>query len=215
MAPDAGGSIPAEPERQPDAPVGDYPMHDPAVAGDEVEPKPNTTMENLLKCDGRRFRANIQRKECDGKIRVENGRVYMCQNVEDGTGRCKDKLGYMFAWYIGCGRKEDIEENGVTDFHLLPTTAAEIESYKDWQVGDKISRNGMMWKVIFRSGKLVVCEKENGRASTNYTCDELYDEGFRLVAEPEPEDDTVELTMDEIAKKVGVPVEKLRIKKQE
>lgn len=36
MAPDAGGGIPAEPERQPDAPVGDYPVHDPAVAGNEI-----------------------------------------------------------------------------------------------------------------------------------------------------------------------------------
>lgn len=36
LRPDAGGGIPAESERQPDAPVGDYPMHDPAVAGNEV-----------------------------------------------------------------------------------------------------------------------------------------------------------------------------------
>ena len=94
-------------------------------------------------------------------------------------------------------------------------TASEIEAYKDWQVGDKITKSGMTMEVIFRSGKLVVCELANGAASFNYTCDELYNFGYRLVADPEPEDDKVELTLDEIAKKVGISVEKLRIKKEE
>lgn len=34
-------------------------------------------MENLLKCDGRRFRAKIHDTECEGKIRVEYGRIYL------------------------------------------------------------------------------------------------------------------------------------------
>ena len=65
-------------------------------------------------------------------------------------------------------------------------TASEIEAYKDWQVGDKITKSGMTMEVIFRSGKLVVCELANGAASFNYTCDELYNFGYRLVADPEP-----------------------------
>ena len=92
-------------------------------------------------------------------------------------------------------------------------TAAEIEACKDWQVGDRIRNGSYTQEVIFRSGKLVVCEKEDGCASYNYTCNELYDKGFRLVADP-IEEETVELTMDEIAKKVGIPVKKLRIKKE-
>lgn len=171
-------------------------------------------MENLLKCDGRRFRAKIGDVKCDGKIRVENGRVYMCQNVADGTDRCKNKLGYMFAWCIGCGCEKDIENNGVTDFRLIGMTAAEIEAYKDWQVGDKVTDVIRVWEVIFRSGELVVCKDKDGDATGNYTCNELYRRGFRLVADPEPEDETVELTLDQIAKKVGIPVEKLRIKKE-
>lgn len=98
---------------------------------------------------------------------------------------------------------------------MYPTTASEIEAYKDWQVGDKIAKAEGEMEVIFRSGELVICKFRKGYASPNYTCDELYDAGWRLVADPEPEDETVELTMDEIAKKVGVPVEKLRIKKEE
>lgn len=103
----------------------------------------------------------------------------------------------------------------VSELELYPTTASKIEAYKDWQVGDKMTKSGETMEVIFRSGKLVVCELGNGEASSNYTCDELYDDGWRLVADPEPGDETVEMTLDEIAKKVGVPVDKLRIKKEE
>ncbi len=171
-------------------------------------------MENLLNCNGRRFRAKIGDVKCDGKIRVENGRVYMSQNVVDGTSRCKNKLGYRFAWCIGCGSEEDIENNRVSDFRLLGMTASEIEAYKDWQVGDKMTDMDTTMEVIFRSGKLVVCELEDGTASFNFTCDELYRNGWRLVADPEPDDETVELTMDQIADKFGIEPGKLRIKKK-
>lgn len=173
-----------------------------------------TTMENLLNCDRRRFRANIHGKECKGNICIEDGKVYLCQNIINGTDRCKNKLGYMFAWCIGCGCEEDIENTGVTDFRLLGMTPSEIEAYKDWQVGDKIKFGDRVWEVIFRSGELVVCKNSVGGATPNFTCEDLYNKGFRLVADPEPEDETVELTMDEIAEKVGIPVEKLRIKKE-
>ncbi|WP_410261270.1 hypothetical protein [Alistipes putredinis] len=53
------------------------------------------------------------------------------------------------------------------------------------------------------------------RALTNYTCDELYKKGFRLVADPAPKEEIVEVTMDEIAKLKGVPVERLRMKKED
>lgn len=96
---------------------------------------------------------------------------------------------------------------------MYPLTAAEIEAYNDWQVGDKIADGDDVFEVIFRSGEMVVCKGEDRKAYGPFICDELYDGGWRLVADPEPEDETVELTMDEIAKKVGVPVGKLRIKK--
>lgn len=93
-------------------------------------------------------------------------------------------------------------------------TAADIEAYKDWQVGDKMTKYGPIWEVIFRAGELVVCKSKN-KATGVYTCDQLYDYGFRLVADPEPEDETLELTLDEIAEKFGIKPENLRIKKQE
>lgn len=171
-------------------------------------------MENLLKCDGRRFRAKIGSKLCEGKIRVERGYVYLCQNVENGFD-CINKLGYKYSFHVGDGSMYNLRAQEVNDFCLLDMTASEIEAYKDWQVGDKIAYRNYKWEVIFRSGELVVCKNMLGGATSNYTCEDLYNTGFRLVAEPAPEDDTVELTMDEIAEKVGVPVEKLRIKKEE
>ena len=59
--------------------------------------------------------------------------------------------------------------------------------------------------MIFRAGE---------NATFNHTCDELYRLGFRLVYEPDPESEIVEVTMDEIAKMKGIPVERLHIKKE-
>lgn len=173
-----------------------------------------TTMENLLKCDGRRFRAKIYGTICEGNIKVLGDTVYLYQNIA-GTKLNKKQFGYERCVGVGIGDENSLAIGYITNFHLLPRSAAEIEAYKDWQVGDKVTDGGRVWEVIFRSGELVVCKKECGRATTNYTCDELYSYGFRLVADPEPEDETVELTMDEIAEKFGIKPENLRIKKEE
>ena len=124
-------------------------------------------------------------------------------------------MGYKYSWIVSDDGDVKLSTFDVEDLILLGMTAAEIEAYKDWQVGDKVTNGINDWEVIFRSGKLVVCEKGDGCASTNHTCDELYDDGFRLVADPEPEDEMVELTLDEIAEKFGIKPENLRIKKEE
>lgn len=91
----------------------------------------------------------------------------------------------------------------------------EIEEYKDWQVGDKITKGRDVFEVIFRSGEVVILKNNDGLAEGPFTCDEIYNDGSRLVAEPAPEsDDSVEVSMAEVAEKLGVPVEKLRIKKE-
>lgn len=178
-------------------------------------------MKNLLKCDGRRFRAKIEGTPCEGKIRVEDGCAYLCQNEEDGTD-CYDKLGYEYSWLVVDGSHEELVSHDVTDFQLLPTTASEIEAYKDWQVGDKVSRPDVdgpdVMEVIFRFGKVVILESVKYKTAELFTCDELYNEGFRLVADPEPEVQSVELTLydlvKEAAEKRGIPISKIRIKKE-
>ena len=177
----------------------------------------NTTMVNLLSCDGRRFRCKINGMPVEGKVRVEGNKVYLCQNKHDGND-ADDKLGYKYSWEVTSG----FEQNHVTEFKILPPcTAEEIEAYKDWQVRDKIMRGVCLYEVIFRSGELVILKSLNdsifnqkGEASSNYTCDELYRKGYRLIVDPAPEEEIVEVTMDEIAGKMGVPVERLRVKKE-
>lgn len=162
-------------------------------------------MENLLNCNGRRFRAKIEGVECDGKIRVEDGLVYLCQNEKSGIS-CTNKFGYKYSWVM--------PSISVSELELYPNTAAEIEAYKDWQVGDKVTDCDRVWEVIFRSGELVCARKIPAELLqtipvTNYT-------DTVSVSSPEPEpEETLELTMDEIAEKFGIKPENLRIKKEE
>lgn len=72
----------------------------------------------------------------------------------------------------------------IREFEIVPR---DPETYRDWQVGDSllnedISSSGELpdGRVIFRSGEFVVIADWQGNASP-YTCDELYDEGYRLV----------------------------------
>ena len=90
-------------------------------------------MENLLQCDGRRFRCKINETPAEGKIRVENNNVYLCQNEMDGA-EADDKYGYKYSWSVSSGSKESLALNYISDFVLTPSTPDEIESYKDWQV---------------------------------------------------------------------------------
>lgn len=142
-------------------------------------------MENLFNCNGLGFRAKINGEECEGKIRVEHGVVYLCQNKQDGYF-CRDKFGYKYSWYVGDGSDEFLARNRVTEFQFLDMTSAEIEAYKDFKVGDIVCNGATQMKVIYRSGDLVVLQLENGRASKNYTVTELYDDGWRLKS-PRPE----------------------------
>lgn len=178
-------------------------------------------MENLLQCDGRRFRCKINETPAEGKIRVENGNVYLCQNEMDGA-EARDKYGYKYSWSVSSGSKESLALNHISNFVLTPSTPDEIESYKDWQVGDKIRCDagvasltlGSHGEIIFRSGELVVA-KLGDCASPNFTCDDLHRVGYRLDVEPLSEEEkTVEISMDEIAEKWGISKDQLRIKKE-
>jgi len=169
-------------------------------------------MKNLLNRNGRKFSAKIKGDYVEGLIRVEDGRVYLCQNKRDGAD-CDDKLGFKYSWSVRDGSRDALDDTGITDLRLCPMTAEQIEDYKDWQIGDKITYDTETLEVIFRGGELVVCKDSDDEALSNYTCNELHKCGYRLVVEPEKEE-IIEVTMDEIAKMKGVPVERLHIKKE-
>jgi hypothetical protein len=133
-----------------------------------------------------------------------------------------DKYGYKYSWNVSSGSKEYLAYNHISDFVLIPSTPDEIESYKDWQVGDKIRCDagvasltlGLYGEIIFRCGELVVA-KFRDCASPNFTCDDLHRVGYRLDIETLSEEEkTIEISMDEIAEKWGISKDQLRIKKE-
>lgn len=72
--------------------------------------------ENLLDCHGMRFRAKIMEEECEGVITVEDGSIFLCQDIASGAC-CKDRQGYQYSWvYIYEDSSIDLF---VTNFELL------------------------------------------------------------------------------------------------
>lgn len=175
-----------------------------------VEYKEEKVMENLLNCKGKKFRCKIDGLYVEGRIQVEKDMAFLCQNIKDGV-ECEDKLGYTYSWYVGTGNKVYLSISNVTNFEIIGMTKEEIENYKDWQVGDKIiHKDGSKGKIIFRSGEFVAFTFNDNVAYSNFTAKGLYNRGWRLDEKP-MEESFVEMTMEEIAKLKGIPVEKLRI----
>lgn len=176
-------------------------------------------MENLLNCNGQFFLAKIKGEVVTGRITVEDGYAYLCQDIFDGKD-CLNKRGYKYSWIVRDGSKKGLTENKVSYFKLIPSLPEYIEQYKDWRVGDVVKLLDEYeigfdepHEVIFRSGELVILKNKDGEASENYTCDQLHKYGFRLVPPKiEEYEQEVTLTMDEIAEKFGIPVDKIRIK---
>lgn len=76
---------------------------------------------DLLQCDGRRFRANIEGVECEGKIRVDydiDYGVYLCNDQKDNAWRAISKFEYRGAWFMRTDRPNF--NISITDFELLP-----------------------------------------------------------------------------------------------
>lgn len=64
--------------------------------------KNQLTHEQLLKMDGVSVECEIRGiKITDAKIRVENGEIFICQNIVMGSGECDYKNGYEYSWFIG------------------------------------------------------------------------------------------------------------------
>lgn len=164
-------------------------------------------MKHLLNCHGKRFRAKIEGVEVEGKITVEDGYAFLCQNEKDGK-YCDEKHGYKYSWAAYYPYMPSLTHD-VTDLQFLkPKSPEEIESYMDWQEGDVlVGKDGYEFgTVIFRHGKLVVLERNGGNASSNYTCQELHNEGWRLKSEPK-----TKLTKQQIAEKFGLSVDQIEI----
>ena len=186
------------------------------ILGKIFKSQQNDITMDLFKCNGRKFKAVIAGTPCEGRIKVENGEVYLCQDERDGAD-CRDKLGYKYSWVASRNGKINFDASSinVTDFRLGNMSEEEIEAYKDWQVGDKVrdKKDDLDMEIIFRSGELVVCKLANDEATRNFTCEELHRLGYRLVTEVMEEPETVEKSVADIEKELGMKAGTLRIKK--
>lgn len=164
----------------------------------------------------RKSRANVNYYRfliCHRFIRCNFGRLDNRQDI-DGMGR------FTFE-DVSCPIKGECKYAGIICSPEFDTrlTERQKEVMKLYMVGDRLRKkdgSSRTIDVIFRFGELIVGKFiDTRRALTNYTCDELYEDGFRLIVDPAPEEEIVEVTMDEIAKLKGVPVERLRVKKED
>ena len=142
-----------------------------------------TLPENLLNYAGYKFTCDIDgTKDIEGEIQVEKDRVFLCQNSKNGVS-ADNKRGYKYSWGVDRGTADDLKQTDVSNLKLYLNNI-DVDTYKDWRVGDKIVYKGEdRAEIIFCSGELVVYKfkgKGGEIASFNRTCDELYNEGWRL-----------------------------------
>ena len=124
---------------------------------------------DLTKCNNCRFRAEISNTEpVSGRIVVDKSKVYLMDENRNYIGLLSLD-GEELMCFNGCG---------FTDFEIVPR---DPETYRDWQVGDTIeySDNYSTGRIIFRGGDFVAADIKG--TCNCYTCDELFNEGYRLV----------------------------------
>ena len=141
-----------------------------------------------------KFSCEIKGNEVEGRLQVEEGQVYLCQNAYDGI-KCRDKLGYDYSWSIGKGILEGIRDAGVTNLKLDPLTLDDI------QVGDEIEKY-YKYAVLARIDNKVWLS--SSRESDGIATIEYLKECGYTVVQPEPE--VKELTLNEVIKELGYDI---------
>lgn len=133
------------------------------------------TYEFLRKCHGLRFKAERNGNDIEGIIKVEKDGIALFYG--------EDTLDNFDYFHRECGVRlvsaTGFDWRGVSDFEIVPR---DPETYKDWQVGDRIIEDSICRSVIFRCGEVVLFRHSNGNCCGGpYTCEELYNLGYRLV----------------------------------
>jgi predicted GTPase len=71
-----------------------------------------------------------------GVIRVENGKVYLCQNTKDGLS-CKEKYGFTYSWVVGDGSPSALSSHDICS--LMITQALGVVNLYFCEIGNKIT----------------------------------------------------------------------------
>jgi hypothetical protein len=160
---------------------------------------------NMTFKHGQKVKCEIYGREItDARISInKSGIPYICQNKEDGIA-ADDKLGYEYSWMLN----KDFTGYSATNLRLAE------KSFDNPEVGDEYRDaygNGRF--VLGVSGRVIHLSMFTGKNSVgdSFTKEELIKYGYTIVQDKEEE--VTELTLDEIAKKFGKDVSKIKIKK--
>ena len=147
----------------------------------------------------------------DARISIDrDGRLYVCQNIKKG-GVAYNKLSYKYSWYL-LSKNDDYYDGReeVANLKFFPRTLDTLEE------GDVLlDPDGCKFMVLGICGKVYFLSEENDFSRAAYypcTLEELKEDYTLKQEEVEQEEQIQELTLEEIADKMGIPVEKLRIK---
>jgi hypothetical protein len=158
---------------------------------------------------GRKLKCKIKGVQIDdAKVSVDSrGRVYICSNEGNADEyHTNNKLGYRHSWLLyGIGEAPCDDHYSVTDIVFLDRTIEDV------QEGDVVvDEDGYNRKVLGRCGDVVFLSSTIMHEA--YSC--VLSVGDLRKGNYKIKQDTpiTEVTLQEVADKMGVPVEQLRIK---
>lgn len=161
--------------------------------------------------DGMRVKGKVYGEDFEGMLRIDEvGWVYVCQNVSEGS-YADDLKGYEYSRCL-CRKNDDFEhwDEYITDLESID----EPTELRAMKVGDiVIDEFDDKRKVLEVLTNTFMCSFVNDFTQILgwYTFEEGEKQGWKIKGQEEEE--TVELTHEEIAEKFGVDVDKLRIRK--
>lgn len=176
---------------------------------------PTTTIPYSRFKHGQRVTCKIKKRSeypkyiSDAKISIdEDGSLFICQNMCRGLS-ADNKLGYEYSWNITIGKK-DFTEGGddVTELKILDRTMDDLE------IGDEINTPTGNKTVLAVCGKLFFLSKTSlpDQLDDGYTLAEIMDRSGWILKQEVFVDPIKEFTLQEVADKMGIAVDKLRIK---
>lgn len=163
-----------------------------------------TTPDQIKKLKhGQKVKCNIDSSKIDdAKVSIDsNGEIFICQNIKDGCD-ADNKLGYKYSWTA--------DSSVVTNL----ITVVDKTNLEDMEVGDiLIDTYNNESKVLAICGQAFLTTSTNLIDASRgwYSFQEAKNKGCKFKDTPK-EENLVKLTLEEIAKKLSIPVDTLRIK---
>lgn len=176
-------------------------------------------MRDLTQKDiGRKFSAIISGIPSKGKIQYDRGTYFLCQNERDGSA-CKNKLGYKFSWAIEDGKVCNLQRNAVKKLRIQVISKEDSDQEKVFDEGDVLVNNEVPNSEVIIDGKIgetLICRSVSMDALTMGEpflshSEKLFYYGWRLKVEELKEPQSIEMSVKDVATKLGIDPKVLKI----